>query len=1382
MFLALLVSCTIHPADDGVTRWIVEGTPTQWPAGVSRVRALGAGSFAVRATPEVAAALASWPGVEGIRPEARFEAALELGLDAIGQPIAEAAGLTGAGVDVVLFDTGADPSVFGCAAAGEPGCPLLAVVEIAPDDGVLDDTRHGTIMAEVVHAVAPGAGLYVLDVFDTDGLAWESDLLAARDWVMDHVLTLDQPTIVNLSLTALVGGPECVVWSDWSTLPEGVRPWDPRLLVVGPASDDLAWCPVESLQVGAGYPGDVGPIVTDTCTDATTSYRQEACFSPPWWHLQLAPGVVTTTAGEHLVGMSVATAYAAGASAVAWELDPASGSYDIGNHLYANGATEVWIGDRPVSWTDLGATLANCVDQVSLPYVPFDYDAHSFTFWVDAGERCDWAVSTTADWFTVSPASGVGLTEVTATVTRNDTGAPREAAIDIEHFTWSHTVTQRKGPSGTIRVVPPPAPFTAFATRDVQVELTSPTGVDVCLSTTSSTTCTAWQPLQPTLPATLTWARGRGSVRAWFRDAEGNVGDPTAAVATYDPFRPGDGTVAVFGVDADSVDVTWSGFVESTSGLLDYAVTRAAGATPPACGTTFTPSTLVREDGLTPGATNSWRVCARDKAGNVSFGATATFVGRAEYVPPLGTLDLPVASRTTTVTATLAATDNVAVTEHCLSNTTTCTTWAPYASSVSWNAGGTGVRTVRAWFRDAAGNVAGPVEDTVNVDAVAPSGGTLTAAAEDGAVALAWTGIVETGSGVASYRLARATGTTPPSNCTTTVWTGPETTARIDGLTNGTTYAFRLCAVDAAGNTATGLTASARPAPELVGPTDLSVVLSAGAEWARTTSVTASLAATDPSGVARACVSSSAASCGTWFAMTPTKTVTLGGSGTDRTMYAWFEDPWGNRAGPVSDTIRYDATAPTNPVVTATAGDAEVTLSWTSGTDAASGVAQTRIVQATGTTAPANCNGAAVWTGTTPSATLTSLVNGTTYAFRVCHDDAAGNRSTGATTSARPAPEFDGPQDLSVVLSAGAEWARTTSVTASLAATDASGVARACVSSTSASCASWFAMTPTKTVTLGGSGTERTMYAWFEDTWGNRAGPVSDTIRYDATAPTNPVVTATAGDAEVTLSWTSGTDATSGLVDTRIVQATGTTAPANCNGAPVWSGTATSATLVGLVNGTTYAFRVCHDDAAGNRSTGVTTTSRPAPEFDPPTGAVAVAGGAAWVRTTAVTLDLTGADASGVATACASTSTTCTAFTAFGPARAFTLPSGDGTKTVRVWLRDPWGNTSAPVEDTVGLDATPPTNGTVTATAAPGSASLSWAGFADTRSGVVSYVVVQAPTTAPARCTAGTVAYEGSATAVALALPSGAPTGLRVCAVDAAGNLSTGAVIVATAL
>ena len=120
MFLALLVSCTPHPDNDGVTRWIVEGAPAWWPAGVSRVRALGGGGFTVRATPKAAAALASWPGVDEVRPEARYEAALELGLDAIGQPIAEAAGLTGAGVDVVLFDPGADPSVFGCAAAGEP--------------------------------------------------------------------------------------------------------------------------------------------------------------------------------------------------------------------------------------------------------------------------------------------------------------------------------------------------------------------------------------------------------------------------------------------------------------------------------------------------------------------------------------------------------------------------------------------------------------------------------------------------------------------------------------------------------------------------------------------------------------------------------------------------------------------------------------------------------------------------------------------------------------------------------------------------------------------------------------------------------------------------------------------------------------------------------------------------------------------------------------------------------------------------------------------------------------------------------------------------------------------------------------------------------------
>lgn len=232
------------------------------------------------------------------------------------------------------------------------------------------------------------------------------------------------------------------------------------------------------------------------------------------------------------------------------------------------------------------------------------------------------------------------------------------------------------------------------------------------------------------------------------------------------------------------------------------------------------------------------------------------------------------------------------------------------------------------------------------------------------------------------------------------MWTGTAAAARVEGLANGTTYAFRLCAVDAAGNVASGLVTTVRPTPELAGPTDLSVALDGGATWARSTTVTATLGATDASGLGRACLSASATSCSAWFAWTTSRSTPLGGSGVERTVWAWFEDVWGNRSGPVSDTIRVDTVAPSSPVVTVVPGQGRLDLSWVPGTDATSGVVETVIVSSTGSSAPSSCAGTPAWSGPGTSAALEGLVDGRTVQLRVCHRDAAGNLSTGAATSA----------------------------------------------------------------------------------------------------------------------------------------------------------------------------------------------------------------------------------------------------------------------------------------------------------------------------------------------------------------------------------------------
>ncbi len=1391
MLLLVSFACTAPPVvpasltfDRGPERVVVDADHLASLPGVTVVRRQPSGGFVAWVDDRAAARrVLSLPGVRGLRRDVRHQAALTDGLDAIGQPQVEAMGYRGAGATIVLLDSGVDPAGLGCGAAGEPGCALVASVDAAPDDGLADDSGHGTQMAKIVHAVAPDAELVSLDVFDGD-VAWESDFEVAYQWVLDHV-PADQARVLNRSTLTVDPEPsaQCGSLLVDALLTQQVAPLDGF-----GDSANLLDCMFDEWYVGAVYPADVGRIETPDCTDETTARDQVACFSPVYGAAAYAPGVVVTDEGEPLVGLSVASAYAAGAMAVVLASGASYARWDAQYRLERDGRPVVDPRQDQDPWgvvIDLPAALETCAWGLDFD-VP-GYLGGTGTLEVEGSAQCEWSITSDQPWIRFSPSAGTGPGLVTWTVDPNPTGAERSAFVSQVHTSWApgYEVWQSDRPWVRPQVSP-------WAPRSlaVTVMLTAdPGAVELCLS--NDATCSAWIPYQTSVPWTLTpGATGDRRVTAWVRGADGVESDPASYVAKYDVSAPTGGRVTFTPTDT-AARLAIRSFQDVGSGIRQYRIAQATGtAAPSSCpdgSTSFydhSNSNSTRywyPQGLTAGQTYAWRVCAVDAAGNVSSGATTSGVARAEYVRPAGTVALPAASRVVTVPVTLSATDNVGVTEMCLATIPVdCTGWRPFATDSTWTFTGTGSKALYATFRDAAGNVSDAMVAHTNIDTTAPTGGTLLVTPDDQALDLAWSGATDVGSGVVSHRVSLAAGAPPAAGCTSPTWTGTETTWRATGLVNGTSYGVRVCAVDAAGNVAGGITTTATPVPERIPPTG-TLVLAGGADWTRNATITATLAASDDSGVTHACLSNTS-TCTAWFAMTPSKSWTLTSGAGAKTVQVRYKDSWGNVSDPIADTIGVDATAPANGTVTAAPGDGTVTLTWSGQTETGSGLVDTIVVQSSTGAAPANCNGAPVWTGTGTTYTATGLTNGSTYSWRVCATDAAGNRSVGATVASRPAPEFVPPTGT-VTLAGGATWTASSSITASLTATDDAGVTHACLSNTSAPCTAWFAMTPSKTWTLASGAGTKSVYASFKDTWGNVSAPVSDAIQVDATPPSNGTVSAVPGDGQVTLSWTGQADTSSGLADYVLVQAASATAPASCAGASVWTGTTTSTTVSALTNGTTYSWRLCARDVAGNRAAGATTTSRPAPEFDPPTGTVVAAGGASWTRTPSVTLDLTATDPSGVPRMCVSTTTTCTTFRAFATPYVFTLPAGDGPKTVRVWLQDTWNNTALPVTDEVGLDVTAPTNGVLAATATSGGADLTLTSATDTRSGIVSYAVVSAPTTAPTRCTSGTVVWTGATpTAAVTGLPPGVLTGLRMCATDAAGNQAVGAATTVTPL
>jgi len=375
------------------------------------------------------------------------------------------------------------------------------------------------------------------------------------------------------------------------------------------------------------------------------------------------------------------------------------------------------------------------------------------------------------------------------------------------------------------------------------------------------------------------------------------------------------------------------------------------------------------------------------------------------------------------------------------------------------------------------------------------------------------------------------------------------------------------------------------------------------------------------------------------------------------------------------------------------------------------------------------------------------------------------------------------PPTGTLEINAGASATMTATVTLAIAASDASGLEQMCVTNTT-TCMAFEAVTATKAWTLvAGDGT-KTVTVFLRDTLGNTTTSATSpktTIILDATVPTNGTTTASAGDKTVALTWTGFSDASSGVASYRVVAATGTSAPSTCTGSTLYAGAATTFTATGLTNGSAVSYRVCALDTAGNLSTGAIATATPH-ELTAPSGTLVINGGAANTRVLAVNLTLVATDSTSVAQMCVTTATTCFAFVIYAAAMTYTFAAGDGMRTLRVWYRDPWGNTSAPIAASIRVDTTAPTGGVLTATAGTRRINLSWTAATDAGSGVASYRLVgTAGTAAPATaCTTGTTIYNGTATSF-VHLTS-ARWSYRLCAVDVAGNVAAGSSKPRTAL
>lgn len=257
-------------------------------------------------------------------------------------------GLTGAGVNVAVLDSGVDlahPDLADhivaqhCFSKGD--CPPGRIDE---GESAQDEHGHGTHVAGIItsrgavspRGIAPDAGIVAVRIMDATGSGWNSDLVAGLDWIIANQARLNVK-VVNLSLGAGQYSDGCDA-QDANTmlLGEAIGAVRRAGIVVAAASGNEGLtgamtapaCISGVMSVGGVYDANLGPASWQSCNDATTTTDQVVCFSDSGIGLDLlAPGAVilsTALGGGQVTksGTSMAAPHVAATAALMLQAYP----------------------------------------------------------------------------------------------------------------------------------------------------------------------------------------------------------------------------------------------------------------------------------------------------------------------------------------------------------------------------------------------------------------------------------------------------------------------------------------------------------------------------------------------------------------------------------------------------------------------------------------------------------------------------------------------------------------------------------------------------------------------------------------------------------------------------------------------------------------------------------------------------------------------------------------------------------------------------------------------------------------------------------------------------------------------------------------------------